>query len=136
MRSRIPELALALALAGCEKTGHDDGNAVARPLTFEPRDAAPAGRLAAVGCLPGKHRCVGERLEACDPAHGGWTEVNVCQSAAHCNGMMKQCLVDPCVLGEHQCDGAVLQQCHANGWEDVRNCGTLEKCDAQNGACR
>jgi hypothetical protein len=127
---------LLLAAVSCEKGGHEDPNAVASPLRFDTPDAATDARFPAVGCVPGKHRCVGEKLEACDPAHGGWTQVNVCQSAAHCNGMMKQCLVDPCVLGEYQCDGPVLQRCSANGWSDVRTCPSAAACDATNGTCR
>ncbi len=129
-----------LALSACqrERRERDDSSsgAVAAPLKLPRADAGAAFAPRNLGCTPGKHRCVGENLEACDPEQGGWTRVNVCQTAAHCNGALQQCLVDPCVLGEYQCDGPVLQQCHANGWEDVQNCGSREKCDATNGACR
>lgn len=135
---------LVLALAACDREGREPSRGAARPLSFEstgdatalPVSDAKVARVAPVGCMPGAHRCVQEKLEACDPRQGGWVQVNVCQTAAHCNGKLKQCLVDPCILGEHQCDGALLQQCHANGWTTVRNCGSAETCDADNGSCR
>jgi hypothetical protein len=140
MRSReaLAFLLLALTCASCDRSDPPSRGGAAKPLPFERasgatlRDAAPRPGL---GCEPGKHRCVGEKLEACDPARG-WVQVNVCQTAAHCNGKLKMCLVDACVLGEHQCDGRFLQQCSANGWTNVRDCAHEEQCDAEHGRCR
>jgi hypothetical protein len=105
------------------------GSATARAPT-------PAAGGRPLSCVPGIHRCAGDKLEACDAAAGGFVQVNVCQTAAHCNAKLKQCLVDPCILGEHQCHGADLEQCHANGWTRVKQCDSAEACDAERGQCR
>jgi hypothetical protein len=137
--SSLWALALALSLAACKCDGERRNTAegAAKPLPFEVRSAGPpSSAVARVGCAPGKHRCVGENLEMCDPSAGGWTRVNVCQTAAHCNGKLQQCLVDPCVLGEWQCNGADLEQCHGNGWERVQSCASASACDEAAGACK
>jgi hypothetical protein len=136
-RLALTSLSVLLAVA-CDRPEKAPSEGAARPLPFESgsavvlSDAAPRPGL---GCEPGRHRCSGEKLEACDPLRG-WIQVNVCQTAAHCNGKLRQCLVDACVLGEHQCDGRFLQQCQANGWTTVRECARDDECDAEHGICR
>lgn len=125
----------------CEPEGRGPSAGVARPLVFASASAAAGNSTAEpirgpLGCEPGRHRCVGEKLEACDPAHGGWTQVNVCQTQAHCNAKLKQCLVDPCILGEYQCHGRELEQCDSNGWAVRRTCYPPERCDPEAGRCR
>jgi hypothetical protein len=140
----VRELSLTLAgvtLAGCDREGRAPTEGVARPLLVGSATAAPppadpnAPIPPGLGCVPGAHRCVQERLEACEPKAGGFTRVNVCQTSAHCNAKLRQCLVDPCILGEHQCHGADLEQCHGNGWQRVRQCDSPEACDAEAGRC-
>jgi hypothetical protein len=86
------------------------------------------------GCAVGIHRCRGEKLESCDEEQG-FVEVNTCQSAAHCNAALQQCLVDPCILGEKQCNGRALEQCNANGWRVVEDCKKPELCNQSEGKC-
>ncbi len=123
-----------LVAASCDRP-HASRNDSAKAAPFVPPAApgAPA-RIGKGGCAVGTHRCSGEKLEACDQDKG-WIEVNVCMSAAHCNAAMQQCLVDPCVLGETQCDGRKLQQCNANGWKDIQDCKKPELCDGLGGKC-
>jgi hypothetical protein len=102
------------------------------PRGVPSHDPAVAARI---GCVPGTYRCVSDKLEVCDVEQSGWARANVCQTSAHCNAALGQCLVDPCVLGEHQCNGAVLEQCHGNGWTRANDCGTPEKCNANAGRC-
>ena len=77
----------------------------------------------------------GEKLELCDVEQNGWARANVCQTRAHCNAALGQCLVDPCILGEHQCNGQKLEECHANGWQASQDCGKPEKCNAAAARC-
>lgn len=132
----------ALVALGCERESRAPSEGVAKPLVLAPASAATAAAEAGapappgLGCVPGTHRCAGDKLEACEVSAGGFVQVNVCQTAAHCNAKLGQCLVDPCILGEHQCHGAALEQCHANGWTRVRQCDSPQACDAENGACR
>lgn len=91
-------------------------------------------RMGRGGCAVGKHRCNGEKLEACDEEKG-FVQVNTCLSAAHCNAAMQQCLVDPCILGEKQCNGRSLEECNANGWKEKEDCRLPEKCNANLGKC-
>ena len=141
-RSAALSVGLACAvLASCERPERERPKGAAAPLPFETASSpssAETGRPAtrAAGCASGAHRCEGEKLFACEPAQGGWAQVNLCQSAAHCNAKLGQCLVDPCVLGDHQCNGARLEQCQANGWTLLRDCGSPATCDAENGTCR
>lgn len=132
----------AAALSGCDRPEREPPRGAAAPLPFETAARASSAPAAeergsrGASCPSGAHRCEAEKLVACDPAQGGWVQVNVCQSAAHCNAKLGQCLVDPCVLGEHQCAGAKLEQCQANGWTVVRDCGSPADCDAESGNCR
>ncbi|MFO0568621.1 MAG: hypothetical protein U0263_23365 [Polyangiaceae bacterium] len=135
MRSSAEGLVLCFAALACEVKDRPPGEGVARPLVLGSADASQRPPRPGLGCVPGVHRCVGEKLEACDP-QDGFVQVNVCQTAAHCNAKLRQCLVDPCILGEHQCNGAVLEQCHANGWTVVARCDSEAACDAEKGSCR
>ena len=135
---RAVAAAAALLSVGCDREGREPPQGAAKPLPFEVQSAAPAQSFPAraLGCIPGKHRCVVENLEMCDPKAGGWTRVNACQTAAHCNAKLQQCLVDACVLGEWQCNGADLEQCHGNGWERVQSCKSAVACNEASGSCR
>lgn len=131
------ELALAVLLLSCERESRAPNEGAAKPLVLGSAPAGPTSsgppRLSAAGCVLGAHRCVGDKLEACEER--GFVQVNVCQTAAHCNGKLRQCLVDPCILGEHQCNGSDLEQCHANGWTRVSQCDSPAACDAERGRC-
>lgn len=123
----------------CERESPAPTEGAAKPLALgsgtassSPARTAPPG----MPCVPGTHRCAGDKLEACEASAGGFVQVNVCQTSAHCNAKLGQCLVDPCILGEHQCHGSDLEQCHANGWTRVRRCDSAEACDAERGHCR
>jgi hypothetical protein len=112
-----------------ERTARGAAQSFPRAVTsVDPRVAA---RL---GCTPGTYRCLAEKLEMCDPEQG-WAQANVCQTSAHCNAAAGQCLVDPCILGEHQCNGKTLEECHANGWQASQDCGKPEKCNASAARC-
>ncbi|MBK9000214.1 MAG: hypothetical protein IPM35_31235 [Myxococcales bacterium] len=131
-------LILLLGALGCERERPAPTEGAARPLVLGSASASAApARTAPPGmsCVPGTHRCAGDKLESCDASARGFVQVNVCQTAAHCNAKLGQCLVDPCILGEHQCHGADLEQCHANGWTRVRQCDSQEACNAERGRC-
>lgn len=135
---------VALLVAACEGGSRPPSEGAAKPLRLgsataplpaTASDAARAAQPKSGGCVPGTHRCVGNALEECDASSGGFVRVNVCQTSAHCNAKLKQCLVDPCILGEWQCHGADLEQCHANGWTRERQCDSAAACDAVRGRC-
>ena len=134
---------LAWLIAGCECEGRPPTEGVAKPLRLgsstalgsAPVPDAGAVRPRSAGCVPGAPRCVGNELEECEGSAGGFVRVNICQTSAHCNAKLKQCLVDPCILGEYQCHGADLEQCHANGWTRARQCDSAAACDAERGRC-
>lgn len=130
----------AVALAGCvlvlgcdRESQMGSSNKAAAP--FVP--AAPPSaftRMGRAGCAVGIHRCSGEKLERCDEEKG-FVQVNTCLSAAHCNAALQQCLVDPCILGEKQCNGRLLEQCNANGWRQLEDCKKPESCNGTLGKC-
>jgi len=113
-----------------ERTARGAAQSFPRAVTsVDPKVAAR------IGCTPGTYRCVSEKLETCDAEQGGWARANICQTSAHCNAAAGQCLVDPCILGEHQCNGKLLEQCHGNGWQTAQDCGRPEKCNANAARC-
>src|SRR5262245_2253323 len=117
MRSAFEKIVVVSALVACaacdrnpsgrseaepERTARGAAQSFPHPVTsVDPRV------VARIGCTPGKYRCIAERLEMCDPEQG-WARANTCQTSAHCNAAAGQCLVDPCILGEHQCNGKLL----------------------------
>jgi hypothetical protein len=123
-----------VSLFACDRES-SRGNASEKAAPFVPAQPPSAfTKKGRAGCLIGRHRCSGELLEACDDIQG-WQRVNTCMSAAHCNAALQQCLVDPCILGEKQCNGSWLEECQANGWRSIEDCKQPDRCNAQSGKC-
>src|SRR5688572_10745864 len=126
-------LALVVFSFSCDRESSKGSSDKAAP--FVPAQPPSAfTKMGRGGCVIGRHRCSGEMLEACDDEKG-WQRVNTCMSAAHCNSALQQCLVDPCILGEKQCNGRSLEECNANGWRQIEDCKTPERCNAERGKC-
>lgn len=123
----------SLVLVACDRESPSGSTEKAAP--FVPATPPSAlTRMGRAGCLVGIHRCRGEKLEACDEQNG-FVHVNTCLSSSHCNAALQQCLVDPCILGEKQCNGRFLEECNANGWHQLEDCKKAESCNAAVGKC-
>lgn len=133
MRAAVALLGFFLVV-GCERES-PTGNSNRAAAPFVPATPPSAlTRMGRAGCFVGIHRCSGEKLEICDEEKG-FVQVNTCQSSSHCNAALQQCLVDPCILGEKQCNGRYLEQCNANGWRQLEDCKKAESCNASLGKC-
>jgi hypothetical protein len=86
------------------------------PLMLCPNAAlcsATGGNCEGVYCTIGQHRCIGDRLERCDPAHTGFDLVDAC-GVGLCDALAKRCNI--CVPGSVSChDLGALSQCSADG---------------------
>jgi hypothetical protein len=134
MKYLLPFVSLLSLVAACDRESPTGATNKAAAPFVPAMPPSALTRMGKKGCFVGMHRCTGEKLEACDDERG-FVPVNTCMSAAHCNAALQQCLVDPCILGEKQCNGRWLEQCNANGWRQIEDCKQAAACNATLGKC-
>lgn len=83
-------------------------------------------------CAPGDFRCEGATLSICNDGQTGFAPIDECATAAQCNSRLGRCTDQPCdpMTQEYQCNGSVLEQCEAAGWEVFDTCSTPSLCKA------
>lgn len=92
----------------------------------------PAGRCIPALCAPGQQRCVEGNLQRCDEELTGWSDVEACVTAAHCDPRQSQCLSAPCAPGQQRCNGDQLEACADDqlGWVGLEQCASAALCQA------
>lgn len=90
-------------------------------------------------CSVGEFRCRGAQLERCNEGQTGFTALDQCASALHCNASRGRCTDAPCdaTAREAQCNGPVLEEClpGRSEWSLLDTCATHGLCDAAARAC-
>jgi len=99
--------------------------------------AAPDVELG-VACKPNAFRCTGPELETCASDRRGYTHVETCSDANHCDPTAGGCRA--CLAGEWACNDAKLESCSPVGeWVTGGDCGSSTLCyvsaDRRLGSC-
>jgi hypothetical protein len=98
---------------------------VADPMGADAR----GGKCLMPGCFPaGVVQCVDEVLQRCPMDLLAWVDEQTCVAPFQCNTNEQTC-TGPCMLGELQCNGNILQRCTADQlWEDDATCVNASLC--------
>ncbi len=90
-------------------------------------------------CSAGERRCRGALLEGCNEGQTGFTPLDECASALHCNASRGRCTDQPCdaAAREAQCNGPNLEEClpGRSEWSLIDTCATQGLCDATARSC-
>ncbi len=92
----------------------------------------PAGRCIPALCAAGQQRCLDGSLQRCDEELSGWTELEQCVTAAHCDPRQSECLGAPCEPGQQRCNGEQLEACSDDqlGWVALEQCASAALCQS------
>jgi hypothetical protein len=90
-------------------------------------------------CEPGEdYECEANGdLRECKADRTGYQVKETCTSEAHCDANAGACKDAPCMVGDYQCSGAVLQTCRNDrlGWDDGPTCDTADLCSEAQEKC-
>jgi hypothetical protein len=132
-----------LRMCNVERTGYQDCDTCdTSALCTDSLSETACNTSACHVCLAGQKQCAGSQLQICNANHDGWTNLELCDSAALCTSSLMpstQMTCDACATGGRRCAGAQPQVCSDPGtgpavWADSgMECDATTLCDA--GAC-